>query len=514
VAIVGTNCQKLLNIGATIAMLSHEDLDALIAGTYYDAAEQKTNMQGATATLEHFRSIVDSKENDFEVWNALDDEIGRTEDCGLRQILCRLRNKLINNVVTRDIKRLEPLLSQQLTEGWKEWLGTLAEAISYGRWRFALELASIRFPMPLADRNIGLRDGISCVVQDRWDEACELFVRLGNEESLSPELRAWMYCIAARVQVDRLTYAQAEQFLLTAKNLSPNVLLISQIEGELLLQKSRFDEALAKLMELLDTHDDRVNARISIGDCYERQNKLQEAEDWYRQSIANRPGDSDACIRLMMLYGRAELFREREQHLQPLLERAVAVTPECEYPAYIQMGFIYEQNGRHEEAHDWYNRAIKLDPARLTAHIWKAFCYLQEDEYDGAIAIFQESQKLAPGAFDPCWGMALVCEEQQRWDEALRWYDESLKRRPAWLTTIECRKADIFCKLQRYQEAADTLLTIFTIDPANAVVEEKLNAALEQMRRQGATSALSEIQVRVSEVISDKRGTPSQRRQA
>jgi tetratricopeptide (TPR) repeat protein len=269
------------------------------------------------------------------------------------------------------------------------------------------------------------------------------------------------------------------------------------------LQQGAFEKAQEHFQRLIDVAPLLSDGYIYMGDLSDRQGKLDTAEEWYQKGLRATGVSSSDCVALLRLYGRRELFARNKDKILPLAQRAIAIDPAREYSVYVEIGSCYQQNEDYTEAHRWYQKAVDLDLTRLQAYTSFGYSYIAEREYEKAGSNFQKAVQVAPEALDGSWGMAWLCESQgqeetqaerkeERWQEALHWYEESLKRRPEWAGVIRSRICEVKRKLGRYQEAQAELLEALRQEPA----DERLLQALHDLaddyykNRKNAAAAL------------------------
>ena len=58
--------------------------------------------------------------------------------------------------------------------------------------------------------------------------------------------------------------------------------------------------------------------------------------------------------------------------------------------------------------------------------------YQEQEQYEKAEETYLDTLKMAPDYFDALWGLAKLYEVQQKWDEAIKYYELSLKERSDW----------------------------------------------------------------------------------
>jgi adenylate cyclase len=103
--------------------------------------------------------------------------------------------------------------------------------------------------------------------------------------------------------------------------------------------------------------------------------------------------------------------------------------------AHHELGFILSEDGQYEESLQCFDRAIKLspnDPSRWNFYYMKANSLYGLNEFDSAIADFEEALRLRPAAFWPYVGLAAIYVAQERMTDAQAAIAAVLERNPDW----------------------------------------------------------------------------------
>jgi tetratricopeptide (TPR) repeat protein len=94
--------------------------------------------------------------------------------------------------------------------------------------------------------------------------------------------------------------ADAEQHFQKSVALDPASARHHIAYGWLLAKLGRYDEAIAQYEEALTNAPDAL-AYFSLGSALEKQNKLPQAADAYRKTLALAPGFQEAQLRLNLI---------------------------------------------------------------------------------------------------------------------------------------------------------------------------------------------------------------------
>ena len=418
-------------------------------------------MERAVGALETVRGSDGDMGSMFDVWRRADDQIGTFMDDPLRTVLTRLRDRIGDDTELRAVADVQNAFARSTEEGWEVWLRTYAEAFCAWRQEVCVALTAAKVSFPAEARSVEhLHRMTRLVMHERWPEVHEFLIWLADQGAIRAELRARFRVFAGQVELyynvepkDALVHFRAAEALapdddVVIAGLGEHALS----EGELERCREHFQRSIAVAPHLSDGY-------ALMGDSYEQSGDLAVAEEWYRETIAQKPGESQGYLRLVRLLGRPELLATREAEILPLFERAVAVDPLNEYGACLEVGGAYRPSARYDDAQAWHDRAIALDPDRLTGYVAKGNAYLDAGDSKQAQAAFEKAIEVASESFEGYWGMALAFDQEEGCaQDAIAWLEKSLPLRPAWEGLVRGKMGALHLQCGRYAEAEEQLL--------------------------------------------------------
>ena len=94
-----------------------------------------------------------------------------------------------------------------------------------------------------------------------------------------------------------------------------------------------------------------------IGNCYLKQNKLKEAQDFFKQSIENSPKDE------ILAYNVGEIFFSNQGWDEALKYFGLAAQIRPEWPdPYLKLGYVYLNKPDNPKAIENFEKFLKLEP--------------------------------------------------------------------------------------------------------------------------------------------------------
>jgi tetratricopeptide (TPR) repeat protein len=123
--------------------------------------------------------------------------------------------------------------------------------------------------------------------------------------------------------------------------------------GAVYTQSKRFNEAIAIWQRYLKATNNSAAASGNLGLCYERAGRMEEAELAYKAGIARDPEDAACRINYGLMLARRDRLDEALAQLQTVLTPA---------EVHYNLGSVFEQQGKKEQAKAYYRKALDLDP--------------------------------------------------------------------------------------------------------------------------------------------------------
>ena len=154
---------------------------------------------------------------------------------------------------------------------------------------------------------------------------------------------------------------QFQQFL--EKN--PNLYQIQVSIGDCYREKGDFDKAIEnynKVLELAKSDpalgkEMSAKALAGIGNCYLKQGKIPEAQDFFKQSIENSPKDE------ILAYNVGEIYFSNQGYDDAIryFEMATQIRPEWPDP-YMKLGDVYLNKAEMAKAIEKFEKFLTLEP--------------------------------------------------------------------------------------------------------------------------------------------------------
>jgi predicted O-linked N-acetylglucosamine transferase (SPINDLY family) len=134
------------------------------------------------------------------------------------------------------------------------------------------------------------------------------------------------------------------------------------------------------------------------------------------------------------------------------------------FPALHMLGFLKAQQGHYDEAITLLGKAVKQNPADVTARGHHAHALMAAQRFDEALAAYDRVLAIQPDDFAALYNRGVILSQQQRFEEALAALDRALAVQPNTAAVFHNRGA-VLVGLERHREAMDSYDRALELDP-------------------------------------------------
>ena len=180
-------------------------------------------------------------------------------------------------------------------------------------------------------------------------------------------------------------------------------------EANAALDAGRDDEAIEKLTALIEKMPKCGACFIRRGDSYVKKQQLDKAEADYKQAIDIDATKADPYRQLANLYNTQQKFDEAVKMSAKAAELAGAAGG-GDATSVFNMGVIYWNQGKGEEALAQFEKAIQLDPKMAEAYYQAGVASIGQGKMTEAKARLTEYLKLAPNGPNAATAKAMIAQ--------------------------------------------------------------------------------------------------------
>jgi protein O-GlcNAc transferase len=160
----------------------------------------------------------------------------------------------------------------------------------------------------------------------------------------------------------------------------------SNLQAAVIERRQTFEKAVACFRQTLALKPDYSEAANNLGNTYQHMGQAADAIAVWQQSVATKP-DFFAFYNL----GRALFEQDRMDEAEAAMQSGLKLRPN-HAESFANLGNVFRQTGRAQEAIDTYNRAVAFNAPGSVAHSNRLYTLYYHPDYDSQ-RILLEHQK-------------------------------------------------------------------------------------------------------------------------
>jgi tetratricopeptide (TPR) repeat protein len=259
---------------------------------------------------------------------------------------------------------------------------------------------------------------------------------------LAPSHFDWIYYLG-RTQADQGNCDGAIKSLRKALTLNPGYLPARLKVAECLRSSAQWEESETLYKAILKDHVDSAEAYYGLGKVQAAQHEVRAAIDSYRAACKLFPEFGAAYYALALAYRTIEEEEKAREEFEnyeknkdtapPARDPLVGEMHALNRSATIQIraGFDLERAGKLQEAAEAHERALKIDPTMVQAHVNLISIYGRLNELEKAEHHYHKAVQLAPEEEGAHYDYGVLMTGAGRYEEAEKAFRKALEINPS-----------------------------------------------------------------------------------
>ena len=166
-----------------------------------------------------------------------------------------------------------------------------------------------------------------------------------------------------------------------------------------LFKEKKYDEAIASYREFMDKNPAAYQVSLSIADCYQEKGEIEKAMELYSKIIEQAKTDQamgkEMTAKAQAGIGNCYLKQDKLQEAQDYFKQSVDNTPNDEILAY-NVGEIYFKNNKFDDALRYFDLAAQIKPDWPDPYLKLGYVYLNKADNANAISKLEKFLSLEP----------------------------------------------------------------------------------------------------------------------
>lgn len=243
-----------------------------------------------------------------------------------------------------------------------------------------------------------------------------------------------------------------------------------------LLISKNYKEAVQAYELIRPELPDSARLRVGIARCLKQLGDLNQAITLLNEAVVKNEYYVHAYHELGLIYVQLGKFNEALQNFR----KAIDLSPKNPIRYELTVD-IFLKWDLYSEAEELLLKAEKLELVYPNLHQQLAFVLNKQKKYDKALTFFQKSLKRNPDNVGLLESVAICMQEIGKFDEATSYYNQVLKRAPENMKALENK---MICQIEVHQfdRALKTCQQILKLNSKHAGALSKLDALAKGIR--------------------------------
>jgi protein O-mannosyl-transferase len=193
----------------------------------------------------------------------------------------------------------------------------------------------------------------------------------------------------------------------------------------IITRNSDWHDDISLYTQTLEQSPDASLIRVNLATIYKNQGLLKQAESEYMEVLTRDPD----CADCLNHFGRFLLEGSRYSQAEAVLKRAIRLDP-ANLSARLNLGTVYQRQAVTVGAEEQFRTAEALAPMNLRVQLSLGSFHEWRGDFSRAEAAFERALSINPYAVESHLALGHLYETEKRSADALREYQAVLKKTP------------------------------------------------------------------------------------
>ena len=251
-----------------------------------------------------------------------------------------------------------------------------------------------------------------------------------------------------------------------------------QMVANIAYRKGNLPEAIKYYEKAVAINKTDIEALVKIGDFYVKTSNSSQAMLYYEKALKIDPKHPSAVL------GKTEIFIQLGQKDRVYLELAkIDIKSVVDAPSLIRLGRIYDIIGDKGKSLEFYNLAIKSDPALIEPYLAKMVILLEFGKMKEIDELASIVGKLGKDGYAYNLVKAVVLHEEGEYDKAKPYYNKAIERNTVGDERVYFFYGSFLYDQQSYSEATKNLKRAHQADQRKYEYLQAYAEGLEKERK-------------------------------
>ena len=251
-----------------------------------------------------------------------------------------------------------------------------------------------------------------------------------------------------------------------------------QMIASIAYRKGNLTEAIKYYEKAVAINKTDIEALIKIGDFYVKTSNSSKAMQYYERALKIDPKHPSAVL------GKTEIFIQLGQKDRVYLELAkIDIKSVKDAPSLIRLGRIYDIIGDKAKSLEFYDLAIKADPAQVEPYLAKMVILVDFGKTKEISELAAIVGKLGKDTYAYNLVKAVILHEEGEYEKAKRYYNKAVERNTIGDERVYFYYGKFLYDQQKYSRATENLKRAYFADQRRYEYLQAYAESLEKERK-------------------------------
>jgi len=228
------------------------------------------------------------------------------------------------------------------------------------------------------------------------------------------------------------------------------------------MQHEKLNDALTDIDKAIEINPKNPAYFLSLSDIYIMMGKPQQGLESIEKAITLNDKNVEAYLRKARLY----MIMKDYEHCAESVEKVFSIDPQNADAFYLK-GYVLGEYGDTTKAIDAYRKAVQSNQLHYDALMQLGSIFVKKDPVM-AIGYFENALKAKPKSMEALYNLAMMYQENDKPDQAIRLYGDMLKIDPKNRFALYNSGYVYLVYLNNYTKAIDYFSRAFQADSTYA----------------------------------------------
>ncbi len=239
-----------------------------------------------------------------------------------------------------------------------------------------------------------------------------------------------IYINLGNIYKENNDFINAEKYYKQAISINPNYPDIYYNLGNLYKNMNRGEEAKKCYEKVISLNNNHFQAYNSLGSQYQEKKEYQETLAYYIKSLKINPNQLEICNNILALSKELDI-----ENIEEYYKLSLSINPK-QSKVLINLGKLYNDEDKLDEAEKYYKKAININPNRIEAYNNLGTIYKDREEFEKAEEYYKRAISINSNYKEAYRNLGSLYNDKNNINLAKKYYNKAISIDSNYLDAI------------------------------------------------------------------------------